>query len=264
MLSQMQYTNQLNRPHMYSLRREIVCIEGCDVEYAEEKRALHDVSIKIYNDDFIGVIGPNGGGKTSLIKLITGEISPNKGSVVISQDVKNSIGYLPQYSNIDRVFPISLLEIVLSGLQAPKGLLKRYNKEDKRLALETMKSCGIEHLHNRACSEVSGGELQRALLARAIISKPKLLILDEPNNYVDSNFEKELYELLNKLSKSMAIILVSHDVGTIISYVKSVACVNKSLHYHNSNKITQQDLMQYNCPILLVTHGDVIRSAPIS
>ena len=239
------------------MKEELVNIEQCSVSYNSDKVILKDVNFKVYENDFVGVIGPNGGGKTTLIKLILGEVQPTSGTVNITKSIKKSIGYLPQYNNIDKVFPISLLEIVLSGLQSQKGLFKRYTKEDKALAIETMEMCGIAHLYNRSSSKVSGGEFQRALLCRAIISNPKLLILDEPNNYVDSNFEKELYELLYKLNENMAVVMVSHDVGTIVSYVKSIACVNKSLHYHNSNIITQQELIQYDCPILLVSHGDV-------
>ncbi len=237
--------------------KELVNIENCSVSYTPDQITLKDINLKICKNDFIGVIGPNGGGKTTLIKLILGEVQPTKGHVGISNSTKKSIGYLPQYSNIDKAFPISLIEIVLSGLQSQKGLFKRYTKEDKQLALETMTMCGIDHLFKRSSIEVSGGEFQRALLCRAIISNPELLILDEPNNNVDNRFEKELYELLHKLNENMAVIMVSHDVGTIVSYVKSIACVNKSLHYHNSNIITQQELIKYDCPILLVSHGDV-------
>lgn len=235
---------------------ELVNIKDCSAAYGN-KTVLCSVNLSVNDNDFIGVIGPNGGGKTTLIKLILNQISPSKGEVILHNSIKGKIGYLPQYSSIDRAFPISVYEVVLSGLQSHKGIFGRYSTADKELVAKTLDLCGIKHLEKRSTSEISGGELQRTLLCRAIISNPKLLILDEPNSYVDNKFEKELYELLGKLNENMAIIMVSHDIGTITSYVKSIACVNRSLHYHNSNIITQQQLLQYDCPILLVAHGEI-------
>lgn len=235
---------------------QLINIKNCSAAYGD-KTVLCSVNFSVNERDFIGVIGPNGGGKTTLIKLILNQVQPVNGEVVLHDSIKGKIGYLPQYSTIDRAFPISVNEVVLSGLQSHKGLFGRYSTADRELVAKTLELCGIKHLEKRSTSEISGGELQRALLCRAIISNPKLLILDEPNSYVDNKFEKELYELLKKLNENMAIIMVSHDIGTITSYVKSIACVNRSLHYHNSNIITQQQLLQYDCPILLVAHGEI-------
>jgi zinc transport system ATP-binding protein len=116
---------------------------------------------------------------------------------------------------------------------------------------------GITHLSGRNVGDLSGGQMQRVLLARAIVSDPGILILDEPNTFVDNSFEHDLYELLRILNQKMAILMVSHDVGTITSYVKTIACVNRNLHYHKSNIITQSQLEAYNCPIQLITHGNV-------
>jgi len=225
------------------------------------KVVIRDVDMEVYDDDFIGVIGPNGGGKTTLLKVILGILKPLAGKVryYSLQDKGNMkrIGYLPQLNMIDRKFPISAMEVVLSGLMPKNGLLKKYSRKDKQLASQMMDQMGISHLKHKAIGELSGGQMQRVYLCRAIISSPKLLILDEPNTFVDNKFEGELYEHLRELNKQMAIILVSHDIGTITPYVKTIACVNLEFHYHRSNVISEKQLAAYNCPIQLITHGDL-------
>jgi zinc transport system ATP-binding protein len=219
---------------------------------------LRDVSITVSDQDFIGVIGPNGGGKTTLIKLILGLIKPISGTIQRFDNQGGSfIGYLPQQSQIDRKFPITVQDIVLSGLMsAGKGLI-RYNSKDKKLALDLLEQMGIGHLAKRTAAELSGGQLQRVFICRALISSPRLLILDEPNTFVDNRFEHEMYELLQQFNQKMAIMIISHDVGTISYFVKTIACVNTYLHYHPSNIITEEQLAGYNCPLQIITHGDV-------
>jgi zinc transport system ATP-binding protein len=164
---------------------------------------------------------------------------------------------MPQVSSFDKVFPISVVEVVMSGLQRERGLLRRYGKEERRRALETLELASVRELENRAIGELSGGQLQRVMLCRAIISEPRLLVLDEPTNFVDNRFENELYNLLHHLSHKMAIVMVSHDVGTISSVVRNIVCVNRHVHRHDSNVITEEQLRNYNCPIQIITHGDV-------
>ncbi len=206
------------------------------------------------------MIGPNGGGKTTLVKTILKAL-PYSGEVqyspVIGSDGYRAIGYLPQVSDIDKSFPISVCEVVLSGLQARKRLFGRYSAADKAKALQLLDLCGIESIARRPIGELSGGQLQRTLLCRALISDPKVLILDEPANFVDNKFEKELYAILRQLNDRMAIIMVSHDLGTITSHVKSIVCVNRHVHRHNSNVITPEQLHNYDCPIQIVSHGTV-------
>jgi len=219
---------------------------------------LHNINLVISDLDYIGVIGPNGGGKTTLVKLILGLIQPVQGSVVKHfQGNRNLIGYLPQVSQIDKRFPITVLDVVLSGLMSVKSRFATYSRGDKQKAIEILEKMGIGNLLHQSIGELSGGQMQRAYLGRAIISDPRLLILDEPNTFVDNKFEHDLYELLDELNQHMAILMVSHDVGTITSYVKTIACVNRNLHYHPSNVITQSQLSAYNCPIQLITHGEV-------
>jgi len=224
----------------------------------EGDMVLKDINLTIGDLDFIGVIGPNGGGKTTLVKLILGLIKPMQGSIVFfDPGERNLIGYLPQVSQTDKKFPITVLEVVLSGLMSVKQGFRAYSQSDRSAAVEILGLMGISHLQKKSIGELSGGQMQRVYLGRAIVANPKLLILDEPNTFVDNKFEHDLYELLGELNKNMAILMVSHDVGTITSYVKTIACVNRNLHYHPSNIITQSQLTAYNCPIQLITHGEV-------
>ncbi len=223
----------------------------------DEKIVLKGVNLVVKENDFLGIIGPNGGGKTTLLKVILGILKPIEGEILPDGNERCIIGYLPQINQIDNKFPIPVKEVVLSGLMSHKKIFGRYNSENKRRADELMSQMGIIHLKNKNIGELSGGQLQRVFLCRAIISDPQILILDEPDTYVDSNFEGELYEILDQLNSHMAIIIVSHDVGTICSHVKTIACVNETLCYHDSNIISKEQLKAYNCPIDLITHGEV-------
>lgn len=232
-------------------------IELKDIRVAYDgKEVLSNVNFTVHDDDFIGVIGPNGGGKTTMVKTILGLIKPVSGKVIPHQK-SLEIGYLPQYTNVDKRFPLKVCDVVLSGLMHRKNLFGKYNRQDQQKACEALSWVGMEHLADKHIGSLSGGETQKALLARAIVSVPSLLILDEPDTYVDYATEGELYELLKKLNEQMAILMVSHDLGMISSYIKTIACVNRKLHYHKSNVITAEQLATYNCPIQLVTHGTV-------
>lgn len=167
------------------------------------------------------------------------------------------IGYMPQQSDFDRAFPISVEEVVLSGLQGRRGFGKRYTGEDRKKASELLEKAGIAEAARHPIGEVSGGQMQRALLCRAVIAEPRLLILDEPANFVDNRFENELYNLLRELNEQMAIVMVSHDVGTITSVVKEIVCVNRQVHRHRSNRLTEEQLRNYDCPIQVVSHGHI-------
>ena len=156
---------------------------------------------------------------------------------------------MPQQSNFDRAFPISVRECVVSGLQAVRRLSRRYTREDYAAADQLLEQTGIAAIARAPIGEISGGQMQRALLCRALIAQPRLLILDEPANFVDNRFEGELYELLKQLNERIAIVMVSHDLGTITSVVKNIVCVNGHVHRHASNVITAEQLDNYNCPI---------------
>jgi zinc transport system ATP-binding protein len=220
---------------------------------------LQDVNFKVNENDFVGVIGPNGGGKTTLLKVILGLMKPAKGNLVFNETLLNgnSIGYLPQLSTGDANYPVTVTDIVLSGLMMGKSIFSRMSSSDKLKARKVIEELGLTGMSKSNLNELSGGQIQRVFLGRAIIGNPRLLLLDEPGNFVDTTFENDFYEKLKDLNKRMAILMVSHDVGTISAHIKSFACVNRSLHYHPSHEITNEDLLAYGCPIQLVTHGDV-------
>ena len=222
--------------------------------------ALRDVDLEIADNDFLGVIGPNGGGKTTLVKAILGLV-PHSGSIVhapaLFRGKERLIGYMPQQSDFDRKFPISVFETVLSGLQGGRGFRRRYTADDRRAALQLLDTAGLAEAADRPIGEISGGQLQRTLLCRAVIAEPRLLILDEPANFVDNKFENELYRMLRQLNERMAIVMVSHDVGTITSVVKEIVCVNRQVHRLRSNRLTEEQLRNYDCPIQIVSHGHV-------
>ncbi len=222
----------------------------------QNQMVLEKVDLTIHKSDFIGVIGPNGGGKTTLIKTIFGVVDAWSGSVTFHID-RSRIGYLPQQNIFDKAFPISVFDVVLSGLAGKKRLFGRYTAEDKAHALQLITQAGMKDFKDKSIGKLSGGQMQRTLLCRALINSPELLILDEPSTYVDSQFEHELFEWLKDLNKNMAILMVSHDIGTISAHIKTIACVNRQLHYHPSNKITNDQLNSYNCPIQIITHGVV-------
>jgi zinc transport system ATP-binding protein len=235
----------------------LVKIENLSVGY-DKIPILENANLDICERDFIGVIGPNGGGKTTLLKSILGLLKPFSGSITFRKDLngkKKPIGYLPQVRHIDRKFPISVFDVVRSGSIMESAIKsKSVIKERVEQLLDEM---GVADIRKKAIGELSGGQMQRVFLCRALLSDPKLLILDEPDTFVDNRFEGELYERLRNLNKEIAIVLVSHDVGTISSYVKTIACVNGDLHYHPSNHISQEQLDGYNCPIQVISHGEI-------
>jgi zinc transport system ATP-binding protein len=239
--------------------KNLIDIQNLTVSF-DSKVVLKGANLTINENDFIGVIGPNGGGKTTLLKAILGLVQPVSGEIIFSEEMKNrgsDIGYLPQVNKFDNRFPISVFDVILSGLARQKSWFRGFIQKDKVKADKIVHELGIEKIAYKSIGELSGGQMQRTFLGRALISDPKLLILDEPDTYVDNQFEGELYKKLKELNNRMAILLVSHDMGTISSYVKSMACVNRELHYHPSNIISQEQLASYNCPIQIITHGSV-------
>jgi zinc transport system ATP-binding protein len=155
------------------------------------------------------------------------------------------------------LFLSTVKDVILSGLMIRKGLISRMTAADNNKASRVIDELGLDELSGSSLNELSGGQLQRVFLGRAVIGDPRLLLLDQPGNFVDSSFESDFYEKLRLLNKRMAIMMVSHDVGTISAHIKSFACVNRRLHYHPSSEITNEDLLAYGCPVQVVTHGDV-------
>lgn len=237
--------------------KPLIKIENLTVGY-DKIPALQKVNLEIFDNDFLGVIGPNGGGKTTLLKAILGLLKPFSGKIIFRSDMagkRKPIGYLPQVKHIDKKFPITVFDVVKSGEIMHMGGNAEIPIKEKVTNL--LKEMGIYDIRDKAIGQLSGGQMQRVFLCRALLSDPKLLILDEPDTFVDNRFEGELYEKLHLLNQKMAIILVSHDIGTISTYVKTIACINRDLHYHPSNKITQDQLDGYNCPIQIISHGEI-------
>ena len=232
----------------------LIHLENISAGY-DKNIVLNNVTLDVKDNDFIGIIGPNGGGKTTLLKVILDLLTPVSGSVSKAKNLR--IGYLPQVNSIDKKFPVTVKNVILSGRFSTDSWWCKPNSKHLTKVNELLDFIGLKHLKDKAIGQLSGGQMQRVFLCRALMSDPNLLILDEPNTYVDKTFEANLYNLLGQLNERMAILLVSHDVGTISSMVKTIACVNGGLHYHHSNKITNEILQSYNCPIELVSHGHV-------
>jgi zinc transport system ATP-binding protein len=207
--------------------RVLVDMEAVSAGYNGEK-VLDAVSFQVCEQDFWGITGPNGGGKTTLIKVILGLLAPMSGTVRFAdKELKHRIGYMPQTSGIDRKFPILVSEVVASGLCSERAMTVDRKKER---VLETLQSIGLQAIGNKPIGELSGGQLQRTLLARAIINRPRLLILDEPNAYVDRAFETYFYQLLQEMNRTTAIVLISHDMEAIGSLAKQVLTINDTRH----------------------------------
>ncbi|MDR2805552.1 MAG: metal ABC transporter ATP-binding protein [Dysgonamonadaceae bacterium] len=204
----------------------LVDIKQVSAGYNGEK-VLDKISFQIREHDFWGITGPNGGGKTTLIKVILGLLPPLSGTVRLAKTLKNRIGYMPQTNQIDRKFPILVSEVIASGLCSEKGMTPA--QKNGRI-LETIQSMNLQDIAAKPIGELSGGQLQRTLLARAVINRPQLLILDEPNAYIDQTFETYFYRLLQEMNQTAAIVLISHDRDAVASLTKDVLTLNGNRH----------------------------------
>lgn len=221
---------------------------------------LENISFKIYEDEFIGIIGPNAGGKSTLLKLILGLLKPNKG--VISKfkyDGKaliNNIGYVSQHSTFPRDFPITVGEVVMMGHIGTSSKFFHYSKKEIELAKQAMQKLEIQDIEKRKIGELSGGQLQRVLIARELVCQPEILILDEPTSNVDMRIEEDIFSLLKNYSEHMTIIVVSHDIAFISSYVDRVACLNKTLVCHSTESISGKMIEElYDVPVKMIHHN---------
>jgi zinc transport system ATP-binding protein len=244
-------------------RRKVIQAKNVSFSYASQP-ALEKITFDVIEKDFFGIVGPNGGGKTTLLKLILGLLTPMNGEIsVFGKNPKESrkmIGYVPQYAKFDFDFPINVEEVVLTGRLGRSTVFGPYRAEDRAAAYEAIKSVGVTHLSGRRLGSLSGGERQRALIARALVSDPSLLLLDEPTASVDIGAEESIYELLKELNKRITIILVSHDIGFVTRYVDKVACINKSLVCHPASKLTTQAIFSmYGEPVHHIHHDKKIR-----
>lgn len=237
-----------------------VRVENLSVHYGQTL-GIKGVCLDVRKGEYLGIIGPNGGGKSTLLKAILGLIPATTGTVRILgmpvSEGRQYVGYVPQFATLDKRFPITLEEVVLSGC-IRKGVSPffRYSNEDREVADSLMYQVGVEKLAKRQVSNLSGGEFQKMLIARALATRPRLLMLDEPTASVDAVSREQIYELLTQLNREITIILVTHDMLAISSQVSSIACLNGSLVYHGEPELNSPVVNQlYGCHVDLIAHG---------
>ncbi|MEA3289441.1 MAG: ABC transporter ATP-binding protein [Campylobacterota bacterium] len=217
----------------------------------EKDTILENINLKVEDKDFLAVIGPNGGGKSTLLKLILGINETKKGQIhIYNKEPKKNlshIGYVPQNTNINTDFPIKVIEVVLMGhveTQHKRNTNKikkffkiGYDRTETACAMGALAQVGMEKYANKKIGSLSGGQRQRVMIARALCAHPSILILDEPTASIDVSGQKQIYDLLKELNKSITIILVSHDISIIMGYANKVAHINKTINFHDiSNK----------------------------
>lgn len=237
----------------------VVQIENVSFRY-DKPLVLDNVSLNIKQGEFIGIVGPNGGGKSTLLKLMLGFLSPNKGKIRILGKTpvkgRSEIGYVAQYAKFEKDFPITVMDTVLMGRASGKSFFWGYRQEDIELAEQALRRTEIENLKHRILNTLSGGQLQRVLIARALVGDPRILILDEPTSNVDSRMEEDIFDLLKKLNEKSTIIVVSHDIGFISEYVNRVACLNQTLICHETAAISGKTIEElYGGSVHMIQHS---------
>jgi zinc transport system ATP-binding protein len=233
-------------------------IDFRDVCFAyEREEVLHNVDLSVPKKCLAAVVGPNGGGKTTLVKLILGLLKPLRGTVRVFGDpperCRHSIGYVAQHHSVDPAFPVSALDVVLMGL-VDKHWFGPYRREDRIKALEALDRVRLGHLSRRSLAHLSGGERQRALIAQALVSDPELLILDEPTANVDQKVELEIYDVLHELNERMTIVLVSHNLNVVTSHASHILCVNRTASLTRVDEITETELHAFHRGDMTVLH----------
>ncbi|MBW1708811.1 MAG: ABC transporter ATP-binding protein [Deltaproteobacteria bacterium] len=238
---------------------EVVEIENVSFRY-EDHFVLENVFLTVNEGDFLGVIGPNGSGKTTMLKIILGLLHPSSGQIRVfgrsPRHARHLLSYVPQNAQIDRLFPVSVQDVVLMGRLGASKAVGRYRSSDVKVAHKALAEVDLDDLSDHRLGTLSGGQRQRVLIARALASQPRLLLLDEPTSSVDSRVELGFYELLKKLNETVTILLVSHDLGFVSTYVNRVACVNRRLVVHRITEITGGEIKGdlYDEPMHRIEH----------
>lgn len=240
-------------------RETIVQLKDVTFGYGS-RPVVEDIQLDIYRDDFLAIVGPNGGGKTTLLRLMLGLLQPRSGTIRIFGEppkaARARIGYVPQRPRFEADFPATVEEIVLTGRLGHRGIGRRYNDDDRQAARQAIEELDLGHLANRSINALSGGERQRTLVARALSSQPDMLLMDEPTSSVDSRVEKNFYELLRDLHRRIPIVLVSHDLGFVSAYVTRVACVNRRLVVTPVDEVHVHDVEAlYEGPVRMWSHS---------
>lgn len=213
---------------------EVIKIENLSFSYDKDK-VLEDINLSVLHKDFLAIIGPNGGGKSTLVKLILGILKSNQ-----NISTTGKIGYVPQNTNVNTDFPIKVIEVVMMGKKDKRSSLFGYSKNEQDIAIEALSKVGMEEFSSKKIGSLSGGQRQRVMIARALYNDPKILILDEPTSSIDVQGQKQIYELLKILNKTITVVVVSHDISVILSYATKVAHINKNISYHNMDKIKSE------------------------
>jgi zinc transport system ATP-binding protein len=228
----------------------------------EAEPVLVDVSLEVAPRDFLGIIGPNGGGKTTLLKMILGLLKPQRGTVTVlgqpPERVRHRIGYVPQHARIDSSVPANVLDVVLTGRLSHSSWGFRYGRDDVESAWEALRRTETEDLARRRIGTLSGGQRQRVLIARALASDTELLLLlDEPTAGVDVHVERNLTDLLHRLNERLPIVIVSHDISFVSTHLKRVACLNRRLTCHAADEISQTVISEmYHGHVRAVQHRE--------
>lgn len=235
-----------------------ISIKGLSFSY-DRFDVLEDVNLEIDARDFVMFVGPNGGGKTTLLKIMLGLLPPTTGTVRVlgrsPAEARRGIGYMPQHAQMDPGFPALVKDVVLMGRIGRARGFGPYAAPDKKAALEVLEEVGLCELRNRPFSALSGGQRQRALIARALASEPDLLLLDEPTAHLDITSEGDLYELLRELNNRMTVVMASHDVGFVSEFVKTVVCVKRKVVVHPTSEITGEVIRElYGRDVRMVRH----------
>lgn len=238
-------------------------IEFRDVSFRYDgPPVLESIELKIEKGEFLGVVGPNGGGKTTLLKLVLGLLEPSDGEVIVMgrrpAEGRMFTGYVPQFAAFKRDFPITVEEAVLLGRLGIAPPIGGYRRQDREAAMRAMAKTEVLDLRKRALTTLSGGELQRVLIARALVSDPEILLLDEPTANVDLRLETDIFDLLREIARRATIVVVSHDIGFVSRYVTRVACLNRTLICHTASEITGEIIEKlYGRPVRMVRHGSI-------
>lgn len=243
-----------------------IVVENINVSY-RGNRVLEDINLTLQQGDFVGLIGPNGAGKTVLLRVLLGLVRAESGRVEVfgkpPRESRRRMGYVPQYANFNADFPISVFDATLMGRLTGTRFCRRYSNEDKEATIAILERLKLKELAQRQLGKLSGGQVQRVLIARALVSNPELLLLDEPTASLDTKVGADIYEILAELSERLTIVLVSHDIGVIADHVKTIACLNRTLHYHNTKELSGKMLEDvYGCPVDIIAHGHAHRVLP--
>ena len=238
---------------------ENIVIEFRDVEFSYNgSSVLHKVNFSVQRGELVYIVGPNGGGKTTLLKLILGLLKPDSGTIRVFEKTpeksRSRVGYTPQYIQFDTQFPVTVEEVVAMGL-LKGGRGRVFRKRSRSAVHDALQRLGIEDLAKKPFSGLSGGQRQRVLIARSLADKPELLLLDEPTSNVDMHTEDRLIELINELNRDHTILLVSHDLNFVSDKVKSVVCVNRAVHVHPTSEISRDAIRKvYEKDLMLIRH----------